>query len=60
VAGHRGIDLDDILYLAKAVEDLVNPYDPEREKQEKKKYRPKSERKRKKKLSQEQEYDLSL
>lgn len=62
VAGAGGIDLDDILYLAKAVEDLVNPYDPEREKQEKKKYKSKSERMHKKKQqhSHEQDYGLSL
>lgn len=58
---NRGIDLGDILYLAKAVEDMVNPYNPEEEKQ-KKKYTPKGSRKlrKKKQHSYNQDYDLSL
>lgn len=59
--GNRGIDLCDILYLAKAIEDMVNPYIPDKEKQ-KKKYTPKvsSKHRKKKQHSYNQEYDLSL
>lgn len=59
--GHRGIDLGNILYLAKAVEDLVNPYNPEEEIQ-KRKNASKVVRKRRKKQQhdQKQNYELSL
>lgn len=59
---HRGIDFDDIVALAKAVNDLVNPYNPEEERQKKKKYVPKGDHKkqRKKHHSHNHDYDLSL
>lgn len=57
--GHRGVNLNSVLYLAKTVEDLVNPYDPE---QEKKKVKPQPQRKRRKRQrhDHEQEYDFCL
>ena len=58
---HRGIDIDDIVALAKAVDDLVNPYNPEEEREKKKKYVPKGDhKKQKKKQHQNHDYDLSL
>ena len=59
---HRGIDFDDIVALAKAIDDLVNPYNPEEERQKKKKYVPKSDHKKQKKKhhSHSHDYDLSL
>jgi hypothetical protein len=55
----RGIDLGDILYLAKTVEDMVNPYNPEEEKQ-KKKYAPKRNRKNRKKQQHSPNYGYDL
>jgi len=58
---HRGIDFDDIVALAKAVDDLVNPYNPEEEREKKKKYVPKSDhKKQKKKQHHNHDYELSL
>lgn len=58
---HGGIDFDDIVALAKAVDDLVNPYNPEQERQKKKKYVPKGDsKKQKKKQHYTHDYDLSL
>ena len=59
MGGNRGIDLDDILYLAKAVEDLVNPYDPQAEQEKKKQQKPKKQRKKKHYHSHD-DYDMSL
>jgi hypothetical protein len=56
---NRGIDLSDILHLAKTVEDLMNPYDPRQEKQ-KKEYAPKGGRKNRKKQQHNINYDLSM
>ena len=60
MGGHRGIDFDGIVALAKAVDDLVNPYNPEKERE--KKYVPKSDHKNQKKKhhSHNHGYDLSL
>ncbi len=62
VGRHRGIDFDDIVDLAKAVDDLVNPYNPEEEREKKKKYVPKGDRKKQKKKhhNYSNDYDLSL
>jgi len=62
VGRHRGVDFDDIVALAKAVDDLVNPYNPEEEREKKKKYIPKSDHKKQKKKQHQQyhDYDLSL
>lgn len=58
---HRSIDFDDIVALAKAVDDLVNPYNPEEERQKKKKYVPRGDsKKQKKKQRHTHDYDLSL
>jgi len=57
---HRGIDIDDIVALAKAVDDLVNPYNPEEEREKKKKYVPKAEKKKHKKRAHSNDYDMSL
>jgi hypothetical protein len=59
-AGHWGIDFDDIVALAKAVDDLVNPYNPEEEREKKKKYVPKGDHKKQKKKHHTHDYDLSL
>jgi len=58
----RSVDLNDILYLAKTLEDMVNPYNPEEEREKKKKYVPKAERKKHKKKSHSHsnDYDMSL
>ena len=57
----RGIDFDDIVALAKAVDDLVNPYNPEEEREKKKKYVPKSDhKKQKKKQHHNHDYELNL
>lgn len=58
---HRGIDLGDMLHLAKAVEDLVNPYNPEEERQKKKNVSKGSRKHRKKQqYSQKHNYEISL
>ena len=58
---NRSIDFDDIVALAKAVDDLVNPYNPEEEREKKKKYVPKGDsKKQKKKNYHNHDYDLSL
>lgn len=60
---NRGVDFDDIVALAKAVDDLVNPYNPEEEREKKKKYVPKGnhkKQKRKQHHSYNYDYDLSL
>jgi len=57
---HRGIDFDDIVALAKAVDDLVNPYNPEEERQKKKKYVPKGDHKKQKKKHHGHSYDYDL
>jgi Relaxase/Mobilisation nuclease domain. len=61
MGGNRGIDFGDVLALAKAVEDLVNPYDPQQER-EKPKLVHKKRHKRKKKqvLSEDEEQELSM
>jgi len=59
VDGHRGIDLGDMLHLAKAVEDLVNPYNPEEEKQKKKNVS-KGSRKRRKNQQHSHKYDYEI
>lgn len=62
VGRHRGVDFDDIVALAKAVNDLVNPYNPEEEREKKKKYIPKenSKKQKRKQHQQHNSYDLSL
>ena len=57
-----GVDLNDILYLAKTLEDMVNPYNPEEECEKKKKYVPKAEKKKHKKKTHNHsnDYDMSL
>ena len=58
---NRGVDFDDIVALAKAVDDLVNPYNPEEEREKKKKYVPKGDNKKQKKIQQHNhDYELSL
>ena len=36
MGGNGDVDINDILYLAKTLEAMVNPYDPEEERQKKK------------------------
>jgi hypothetical protein len=59
---NRGVDFNDIVALAKAVDDLVNPYNPEKEREKKKKYVPKGNHKKQKKKhhNYSHDYDLSL
>jgi hypothetical protein len=57
---HRGIDFDDIVALAKAIDDLVNPYNPEEERQKKKKYVPKSDHKKQKKKHHSHSHDYDF
>ena len=61
MGGNGGVDSNDILYLAKTLEAMVNPYDPEEEKQ-KKKYLPKAEKKKRNKKIHDlsNDYDMSL
>lgn len=62
VGRHRGVDFDGVVALAKAVDDLVNPYNPEEEREKKKKYVPKenSKKQKRKQHQQHHNYDLSL
>ena len=62
IDGRRGVDLNDVLSLAKAVEDFVNPYNPEEEREKKKKYVSKGDHKRRKKkvLTHDEDQDLSM
>jgi hypothetical protein len=62
MGGNRNVNINDILYLAKTLEDMVNPYNPEEEREKKKKYVPKAERKKHKKKSHNHsnDYDMSL
>jgi hypothetical protein len=60
VDGHRSLRLHDALYLAKTIEDIINPYEP---KEKKKKYVTRLDRKKRKKKTRQQshdDYDLSL
>lgn len=58
---NRGIDLGDVLALAKAVEDLVNPYDPQQEREKPKPVHKKRHRRKKKQvLSEDEEQELSM
>jgi len=59
---NRGVDFNNIVALAKVVDDLVNPYNPEEEREKKKKYVPKSNHKKQKRKQHQQhhDYDLSL
>lgn len=59
MGGNRGLDLHDVLFLAKAIEDLVNPYDPKREKQQRKQQKPKKKHKKKHHHGLD-DYDMSL
>lgn len=61
MGGNGGVDINDIFYLAKNLEAMVNPYDPDEEKQ-KKKYVPKAEKKKRKKKIHDlsSDYDMSL
>jgi hypothetical protein len=52
--------LGDIVSLAKAVEDMVNPYDPETERQKKKAMAKKQNSRRKKIHDHSDDYDISL
>jgi hypothetical protein len=61
MGGNRGVSLGDVLALAKAVEDLVNPYDPQQEREKPKPvHKKKHKRKKKQVLSEDEEQDLSL
>jgi hypothetical protein len=58
---NRSIDFGDIVAVAKAVDDLVNPYNPKEEREKKKKYVPKGgHKKQKKKQCHNRDHDLSL
>lgn len=56
---NRGIDFNDVLFLANAIENLVIPYDPERGKQPKKQSKPKKKYK-KKHVHGLDDFDISL
>lgn len=56
---NRGIDFNDVLFLANAIENLVSPYDPERGKQPKKQSKPKK-RHKKKHVHGLDDFDISL
>ncbi len=59
--GNRGVSLGDVLALAKAVEDLVNPYDPQQEREKPKPVHKKRHRRKKKQvLSEDEEQELSM
>lgn len=61
MGGNRGIDLGDVLALAKAVEDLVNPYNPQQEREKPKPVHKKRHRRKKKQvLSEDEEQELSM
>ncbi|HHV99502.1 MAG TPA: hypothetical protein GXX36_07995 [Clostridiaceae bacterium] len=56
---NRSIDFDDIVAVAKAVDNIVNPYNTKEEREKKKKYVPKGGHKKQKK-KQRHNHDLSL
>lgn len=61
MGGNRGIDLSDVLALAKAVEDLVNPYNPQQEREKPKPvHKKRHKRKKKQVLSEDEEQELSM
>lgn len=61
MGGNRSVSLGDVLALAKAVEDLVNPYDPQQEREKPKPvHKKRHKRKKKQVLSEDEEQELSM
>lgn len=61
MGGNRGVGLSDVLALAKAVEDMVNPYNPQQEREKPKPvHKKRHKRKKKQILSEDEEQELSM